>query len=56
MSNKDFIALLTLIIGGLAYTITSFAYMHSNFIDKDKFEMLLHRLDRIERKVDNLKR
>lgn len=44
--------LLALIVGGLIYSVMSFAYMHSTFASKDILTMIVERLDRIETKVD----
>jgi len=46
--------LVTLIIGGIVYSLSSFAYMHSNFSSKDLMELLIKRIDRIELKIDKL--
>ena len=53
--NKEWkLHLFTLIIGGVIYSFTSFAYMHANFSSKDILEMLIERIDRIELKIDRL--
>ena len=43
------------IVSLLAYAVAGFAYMHSTFVSKDIFEMLVKKLDRIEIKVDKLR-
>jgi len=53
--NKEFYTLIiTMIVGGLVYSIVSFAYMHKTFPSKDVFQMVIKKLDNIERKVDRL--
>jgi len=45
---------LILIVGGLLYGLTGFAYMHSTFPDKEKLDMIGDRLNRMENKIDLL--
>ena len=53
--TKDFyLQVIVLIVGGLVYSIVSFAYMHNTFASKDVLEMIDERLNRIERKVDQI--
>lgn len=48
MQKKD----LTAIVVILAYSITVFAYIHSNFVGKDAFQMVLQSLERIETRLN----
>ena len=43
---------LTIIIVIMAYSITVFAYLHSNFVGKDAFQMVLQSLERIEERLN----
>lgn len=53
MKNNEWkLHLITLIVGGVIYSFTSFAYMHANFSSKDLMELILNRIDRIELKID----
>lgn len=54
MKNEWKLHLITLIVGGVIYSFSSFAYMHSNFSSKDLIELLIDRIDRIELKIDKL--
>ena len=54
MSKRDFWSLVILIIGGLVYSVASFAYIHSNFPTQNVMELMIDRLDRIENKLDRM--
>jgi len=55
-SGEYWTTLITMIVGGLAYSIISFSYMHSTFStqkSQDKYEDgVRERLNRIEDKLD----
>jgi hypothetical protein len=53
MANRDMWQLFLLIVGGLVYTVTSFAYIHQTFPSKDVMQIMLKSLDRIEQKIDH---
>jgi flagellar motor switch protein FliM len=44
--------LITMIIGGLGYSIMSFAYMHSNFSTAHEMQQLDDRVDRVELRIE----
>lgn len=51
--NKEFVTfLITMIIGGLTYSIASFSYMHSTFTTKDIMEKQKERIDRTDLRID----
>jgi hypothetical protein len=64
--HKEFITfMVTMVLGGLVYSIASFTYMHQTFSSKDKLEdqkarisrvesRIEHRLDAIDRKLDRI--
>jgi hypothetical protein len=53
--TKEFWTLvITMVIGGLAYSIVAFAYMQSSFVPRSEMEVLYRRLDRFEQKIDTL--
>ena len=55
MGKKENAAqLIVLIIGIVVYSLSVFAYMHSNFSSKELLEMILSRQVQIENKVDRL--
>jgi len=46
--------LTALVIAVLVYSLMGFAYTHSTFASKDVLEMIVKRLDRIDKKIDDL--
>ncbi len=53
ISGKSFTYIITLIVGGLVYSIVSFAYMHQTFTSKDVIQIVLENQKNIEAKLDN---
>ena len=45
--------LAAIMVAALAYSCTAIAYVHASFVTKDIFTMLIGRLDRIEKKIDD---
>ena len=45
-----------LIVAGLIYSLTGFAYLHSTFPTKDVFSYIVKQLDKLERDIDEIKR
>ena len=53
MLKKEFLTFfITMIIGGLAYSIVSFSYMHQTFTTKESIEVQGGRIDRQDRRID----
>lgn len=52
--NRDAIALLILVIGGVCYSLVSFAYMHATFPSKEVFSLVVDKLDRLDEKLDKV--
>lgn len=54
MFGKEFwLFLVTMVVGGLTYSIISFAYMHTTFSTKEAFSTTKRRIDRIEPRLEN---
>lgn len=52
MKNKDFwIFLITMVIGGLTYSVLSFAYMHKTFSTFEAVKKIEKRIDRIDERI-----
>lgn len=53
MGKTEFWTLIvTMIVGGLAYSIVSFSYMHSTFTTRNELELNSSRMDRYENRID----
>jgi len=52
-NNKDFLTLIiTMVIGGLTYSVVSFSYMHTTFSTKDIFNKQEKRIERVDVRID----
>ena len=52
--KKDFLTLIiTMILGGLTYSVISFSYMHTTFSTKEILSIQEKRIDRIDKRIDD---
>jgi len=52
--NKNWAAILILIITLIGYSLVGFTYVHSNFPSKDIFKLVCDKLEIIDMKLDKL--
>lgn len=53
MNSKDFWTfIVTMVLGGLVYSISSFTYMHNKFATSADFMSQGNRIERVEDRVD----
>lgn len=51
--NEFWTFMITMIVGGLVYSLASFSYIHSQFTTTSEMEAQDKRLDRIEYRIDD---